>query len=67
MTNTNPTFIPLIQGRETFAPAVRNSIMARTIAQSLSGRDYCDGPAYDGPLGSCGCYDYHMSDCPTRG
>jgi hypothetical protein len=25
-----------------------------------------DGPEEDETLGSCGCTDYHMADCPTR-
>lgn len=70
MTNTavasQTTFAPLIKGRDTIAPDLRESLLYRTISIVYT-RNYCDGLDYDRPLGACGCYDYHYADCPTRG
>lgn len=64
-TNTSKvSFVALIQGRDTFAPELRNTQLARTIAAGYS-VDYCD-EVPETTLGACGCVDYHMADCPTR-
>jgi hypothetical protein len=68
MTNTavaTSTFVPLIQGRETIAANLRNTVLYLTIGIAYT-PEFCEGDQ-DGPLGSCGCYDYHYSDCPLRG
>lgn len=54
------SFVALIKGRETFAPELRNSQLARTIAAGYSS-DYCD--EVPEVAMACGCTDYHMADC----